>query len=130
MVEEERRVPAPTPAHRQRLLTAMVFGWGQLRGQTSSVTDLMTRQVARFDLDLLEATPGIEPGIAVLQFGHVCSQASADVRSEVKYEQPEPLSAADVRQRSPALPSVMPSASSASAKTVLRTQAISGEQRP
>ncbi len=108
----------------------MVFGWGQLRGQTSSVTDLMTRQVARFDLDLLEATPGIEPGIAVLQFGHVCSQASADVRSEVKYEQPEPLSAADVRQRSPALPSVMPSASSASAKTVLRTQAISGEQRP
>ena len=83
-----------------------------------------------FDLNLLEATPGIEPGIAVLQFGHVCSQASADVRSEVKYEQPEPLSAADVRQRSPALPSVMPSASSASAKTVLRTQAISGEQRP
>jgi len=23
--------------------------------------------------NLLEATPGIEPGIAVLQFGHVCS---------------------------------------------------------
>ena len=80
--------------------------------------------------NLLEATPGIEPGIAVLQFGHVCSQASADVRFEVKYEEREPLSAADVRQSSPALPSVMPSASSASAKTVLRTQAISGEQRP
>ncbi len=27
----------------------------------------------RFDLDLLEATPGIEPGIAVLQTAHAVS---------------------------------------------------------
>ncbi len=57
----------------------------------------------------LEATPGIEPGIAVLQFGHVCSSASVDVHLEVRSEELEPLSAADVRHSSPALPSVMPS---------------------
>ena len=58
---------------------------------------------------LLEATPGIEPGIAVLQFGHVCSSASVDVHLELRSDELEPLSAADVRHSSPALPSVMPS---------------------
>ena len=59
--------------------------------------------------NLLEATPGIEPGIAVLQFGNGCSPASVDVHLELRSEAFGPPPAADVHHSSPALPSVMPS---------------------
>ena len=37
-----------------------------------------------FDLNLLEATPGIEPGIAVLQIPRIRPGPSATVRFEIK----------------------------------------------
>ncbi len=79
--------------------------------------------------NLLEATPGIEPGIAVLQFGHVCSYASVDVRLELKSEEREPLSAADVRQSSSALPSAVPSAWSTKAGARPRLVMAAGSAR-
>ncbi len=39
---------------------------------------------AHSDLDLLEATPGIEPGIAVLQVPRIRPGVSAKVRPEIK----------------------------------------------
>ena len=83
--------------------------WHQNRHQPGQPSRLLRRLGRQCDLNLLEATPGIEPGIAVLQFGHVCSSASVDVHLEVRSEELEPLWAADVRHSSPALPSGMPS---------------------
>jgi len=49
---------------------------------------------AHSDRDLLEATPGIEPGIAVLQIPRISPGASAGVRFEIKNELIRPLACA------------------------------------
>ncbi len=48
----------------------------QLREQdvsTGRIQPQVGAKKAYLDLDLLEVTPGIEPGVVVLQVGHVCS---------------------------------------------------------
>ncbi len=55
------------------------------------------------DLDLLEATPGIEPGIAVLQIVWIRPGPSASVRFEIKNGLILPLTCGCVRRSPPGL---------------------------
>ncbi len=58
---------------------------------------------AHFDLDLLEATPGIEPGIAVLQVPRIRPGVSAKVRPEIKNGTRRPLTCTCGRRGPPGL---------------------------
>ena len=58
---------------------------------------------SQFDLNPVEATPGIEPGIAVLQIPRIRPGGSANVRPEIKNRTCRPLTCAGGRRSPPGL---------------------------
>ncbi len=96
-----RRWPAPVP-----FVAGGARGWIPLPSMMpSSPGDRPQKSDSggHFDLNLLEATPGIEPGIAVLQIPRIRLGPSAGVRFEIKNGPIRPLRCACGRRSSSGL---------------------------